>query len=104
MFTSLTIIKKDNRFINDYFVKIISNDDFIAEFIKIMFKFIKLRVFSVKLYINDDDIKLKKLYLNINSRDATEEICNVSFIIVSAYSDSYVNFNLRFSISDSILF
>ena len=98
MFTSFTIIKKNDRFINDYFVKIINNDDFIAEFIKIMFKFIKLKVSSVKSYINDDNIELKRLYLNINFRDAIEKIYNISLITVSAYFNSYINSDLRFNI------
>ena len=104
MLTSFAIIKEDNRFINDYFIKVINNDDFIVKFIKIIFKFIKLKVLSVELYTDDNNIKLKRLYLNTDSRDATEEIYNISLITVSVYSDSYINSDLRFSISDLILF
>ena len=98
------IIEKDDRFINDYFIKIVNNDDFTAEFIKIMFKFIKLRVFFIESYINNDNIKLKRFYLNINFRDAIEKIYNISLIIVSAYFNSYINSDLRFNIFDSTLF
>ena len=78
-----------------------SNNDVTIKFIKIMFKIIKLRIFSVESYTDNNNIKLKKLYLNIDSRDATGKICNVSLMIVSAYSvRSYFHFN----ISDLILF
>ena len=69
-----------------------------------MFKFVKLKISSVESYTDNNNIKLKRLYLNINFRDATEKIYNISLTTVSAYFNSYVNFNLRFNISDLTLF